>query len=453
MNHLDLLENIKKGEDSLNQFKIDVNNPDSLAAEIVSFLNARGGTIYIGVSDIGEVKGLSLADVRRINLLISNVASQHIRNPVSVVTENVALPDGGVVIVLRIPEGCDKPYFDKNGVIWLKEGADKRRAASREEIRRFFESSGQIHADERTTKATIRNLDVRRFKAFFERTYARPYPSRAADLPRILQNMNLASSDGCLNLAGVLLFGLNAEFIVPQFCVKAVRMNGTMPSATSYADSEDYSGTLSDIYDGVFAFIQRNMHKRQGEGGVNAPGESEIHPSVVEEVLVNALVHRDYFINAPIRVFVFDDRLEIISPGSLPNHLTVEKILSGNTNIRNPILASFVAKGILPYHGLGSGVMRAKEICPDIAFINDKSGVQFKVVVPRSRDATSVRTSALGTRETILAAFREDPTMSMRMLSARIGISLSSLQGHVAALKAQGSLAREGGTRGRWIAL
>ena len=76
-----------------------------------------------------------------------------------------------------------------------------------------------------------------------------------------------------------------------------------------------------------------------------------------EELLVNALVHRDYLVSASVRLFVFDNRIEIISPGHLPNNLTVEKIRTGNSNIRNPILVSYVAKGLLPYHGLGSGIV------------------------------------------------------------------------------------------------
>jgi ATP-dependent DNA helicase RecG len=75
-------------------------------------------------------------------------------------------------------------------------------------------------------------------------------------------------------------------------------------------------------------------------------------------LLVNALVHRDYFIQAPVRLFMLDNRAEIISPGNLPNHLTVEKIRAGNSVIRNPVLASYAAKGVLPYRGLGTGIRR-----------------------------------------------------------------------------------------------
>ena len=97
MKEEDLIKIAQKGEDSSNQFKCDVTSPDALAAEIVSLLNAKGGTIYLGISDNGEILGLGSEDIRRLNLMISNVAMQHIKNPVTVITENVLLANSRVV--------------------------------------------------------------------------------------------------------------------------------------------------------------------------------------------------------------------------------------------------------------------------------------------------------------------------------------------------------------------
>ena len=155
----DLLAQIALGEDSSRQFKADIRNAESLAAEMAAFANSAGGTILIGVADDGASPGLALDDVSRINQLISNAASQLVRSPLIVLTENVVLESGRVVIVLRVPAGLDKPYFDKNGVIWLKCGADKRRVNSKEELRRLFQISDQFHADELPTKAGIEALD------------------------------------------------------------------------------------------------------------------------------------------------------------------------------------------------------------------------------------------------------------------------------------------------------
>ena len=383
MNLNTLLAQITRGEDSTRQFKADVKNAESLASEMAAFANTNGGIIFIGVADDGSTPGLSVHDVARINQLISNAASHLVRSPLAVQTENVALENGRIVIVLTVPNGIDRPYFDKNGVIWLKAGADKRRVNSKEELRRLFQFTNQFHGDELPTRAGIDKLDKLRFRDFLRDVYKQEYPDSSDELIRLLQNMNLATDDGRLNLAGVLMFAERPEWIVPQFVVKAIRYPGNKIHATDYLDTEDFSGPLPKLFEGVLAFVMRNLHKVQAGRGVNAPGLPEIPEEVFEELLVNALVHRDYLVSAPIRLFVFDNRIEIISPGHLPNNLTVEKIRTGNSNIRNPILVSYIAKGLLPYHGLGSGIKRALEKWPTIDFIDDHDGCLFTATVHR----------------------------------------------------------------------
>ena len=255
--------------------------------------------------------------------------------------------------MLTVPKGMDKPYFDRNGVIWLKSGADKRRVNSKEELRRLFQSVDQFHADELPTKAGIDKLDKLRFRDFLRDVYHLAYPDTAQERLTLLQNMNLATDDGVLNLAGVLLFAERPEWIKPQFIVKAIRYPGNAIHASEYLDTEDFAGPLPKQFADALAFVMRNLRKVQAGQGVNAPGTPEIPPSVFEELLVNALAHRDYLVSAPIRLFIFDDRIEIVSPGHLPNNLTVAKIRTGNSNIRNPILVSYIAKGLLPYRGPG----------------------------------------------------------------------------------------------------
>lgn len=383
MNTQTLLQQIALGEDSTRQFKVDVTNGESLASEMVAFANSEGGTILIGVGDAGATPGLSPQDVARINQLIGNVSSQHVRSPIAVTTENVALDNGRIVIVLSVPKGIDKPYFDKSGVIWLKAGADKRRVNSREELRRFFQLSDQFHGDELPTKAGIDKLDALLFREFLRDHYKHEYPKTDTALLRLLQNMNLATDGGMLNLAGVLIFTERPEWIAPQFIVKAIRYPSNKIHATDYIDTEDFAGPLQKVFEDAMGFVMRNLHKLQAGRGINAPGQPEIPESVFEELLVNALVHRDYLVSAPIRLFIFDNRIEIISPGHLPNNLTEDKIRAGSSNIRNPILASYVAKGLLPYHGLGSGIQRALEFWPDIDFKSDYDGCLFTVTVHR----------------------------------------------------------------------
>ncbi|OQW99395.1 MAG: ATP-dependent DNA helicase RecG [Thiothrix lacustris] len=382
----ELKTQIALGEDSRRQFKQDISNTDALAAEMAAFANTDGGVIFLGVADDGTLPGLTLADVARLNQMISNAASQHIRSPLAVQTENIALGDGRLLIALTIPKGLDKPYFDRNGVIWLKSGADKRRVNSKEELRRLFQSVDLLHADEVPCKVGVEAIDSRSLADFLQATYGLDIPEKGADLLRLLQNMNLATGEGFLNLAGVLLFGKHPEWVKPAFIVKAVAFPGNVIESSSYVDSEDIGGRLRNVFDDTLRFIMRNLHKRQGQQSFNSVGEPEVPRLVFEELLVNALIHRDYFISAPIRVLVYVNRIEIISPGHLPNNLTVEKVKAGNSNLRNPILASFIAKKLLPYRGLGSGILRALEAWPQIDFQDDREGCLFTVTVWRPAD-------------------------------------------------------------------
>ncbi len=442
---------VSLGEDSRRQFKADLHNADSLAAEIAAFANADGGVIYIGVADNGSLPGLSNEDVSRINQLISNTASQHVRSPITVQTENILTDNNKIIIVLTVPKGIDKPYFDKNGVIWQKSGSDKRRVNSKEELRRLFQSVDQFHADELPTKAGVDKLDKLRFRDFLRDTYHQEFPDDPQSLTKLLQNMNLAADNGMLNLAGVLLFAEKPEWIKPQFIVKAIRYPGNDIHSTTYLDTEDFSGSLEKIFDDSLAFIMRNLHKVQAGRGVNSPGVPEIPESVFEELLVNALIHRDYLISAPIRIFIFDNRIEIISPGHLPNNLTVEKIIAGNSNIRNPILVSYISKGLLPYKGIGSGIRRALDDWQKIDFIDDREGNLFVGIVRRVRTKSSVQTSDKTSGKTpdkIIDQVRLDSHITISQLAAIIGVTGRSIERNIQKLQKHGQLKRIGGKKG-----
>ncbi len=472
----EIKKQILLGEDSHHQFKADIHNADSLASEMTAFANSDGGIIFIGVADDGSMPGLSSKDVGRINQLISNTASQHVRSPLTVQTENVPVENDRIVIILTVPKGLDKPYFDKNGVIWLKTGSDKRRVNSKEELRRLFQSVNQFHADELPTNAGLEKLDRLRFRDFLRDTFNQEFPDDLQDLTRLLQNMNLATDNGMLNLAGVLLFTEKPEWIKPEFIVKAIRYPGNDIHSTTYLDTEDFTGPLKKIYTDALAFIMRNLKKVQAAQDVNAIGKPEIPRIVFEELLVNALVHRDYLVSAAIRIFIFDNRIEIISPGSLPNNLTIEKIRTGNSNIRNPILASFIAKNILPYRGLGSGIRRVLEEWPDVEFIDDRDGCIFTVIVHRikmhNRKGDAPIKENKGAKEElkvqdvdadaplnalqgqILGLMRLTANISYDELSATIGKDRSTIMRNISKLKEAGLLQRIGSKKtGHWKVL
>lgn len=383
MEAIELIELIGRGEDGRTQFKQsqDVTNAQSLAGELAAFSNSKGGRILIGVSDDGTVTGVSQADVRRLNELLSNTATNNVRPAINLETENIATADG-LVVVVTVREGISKPYADNTGVFWVKSGADKRRVTSREEVQRMLQGADLVHADEVPVQgSTVADVDMDHFKTFFEKHYGEPLEDGAAPLTRLLENLNLAKAS-TLNLAGLLLFANNPQRYRPAFVVKAVCFVGNDPAGDRYRDSDDIGGCLRDLHARTMSFLLRNLRRVQAGQGFNTEGELEVSQAALEELVVNMLLHRDYFISAPWRVMIFDDRIELVSPGALPNNLTVEHIRNGVSNMRNPLIASFATKE-LPYRGIGTGIRRALAGIPELGLESDHERNLFMARIPR----------------------------------------------------------------------
>ncbi len=458
MNFEELKRMVENGEDSQHQFKRTIDNERSLSSEIVAMSNSEGGWILLGVSDEGECTGIESSDLKRINNVISNTSSQHIKGPVTIKSENISIGQGKVVVCLRVLEGIDKPYFDNEGIIWLKVGADKRRINSKEELRRFFQMSDQIHADETPTKATIDAIHFQYFSRFLEGFFGQSLPNEKEKKQLLLENLGLLKNN-YLNLAGLLLFGDKPQLYKPSFIVKSIFFPGTTNDMDHYLDKEDHEGYLYEVFQGSIGFIMRCLPKMQTGRSVNSPSAPEISRIVFEELLVNALVHRDYFCQSPIRIFVYQDRIEIISPGSLPNHLTVQKIKSGISIIRNPILCSYMSKGILPYSGLGTGIQRALEKYPHISFLNDKHLHQFKVVIHRRNQIQYSTETLNGTKNdtlkditlSLIRVLQEDPTASYEEIAHRLHKGRSTIYRTIVQLRKEKKIRRKGSKKtGYW---
>ncbi len=375
-----LLKLIGGGETSRVQFKENITNPLSAAQELVAFANTEGGQIIVGVADkTGAITGLSFEDIQRISSLLVNAASEGVKPPLTIKTESIEI-SGKKVLVVTVPSGAHKPYKDKDGLIFVKNGPDKRKVTSNEEMARLLQASGDLYAEEMPLPFTIADeLDAREFRQFFEEKYQNPLDE--ADLPRLLANLRLAEGDR-LNVAGALLFAKHPEKVIPQFFISAVWFAGTDIAGEKYHGSEDIRGTLPQLYQRGLDFMKRALNRPQNGKDFNTLGDLEIPEVVLKELLVNALIHRDYFIRDSIKIFVFDDRIEIRSPGKLPNNLTEAQIRAGIRRSRNTILAS-LAPDVLPYRGIGSGILRSLKAWPHIEFVNDKDAEQFTVVIRR----------------------------------------------------------------------
>lgn len=252
-----------------------------------------------------------------------------------------------------------------------------------DELARLMRSGGSLYAEEMLIHGSgIEDIDMEQFDFFIRKKYNKTIAELNVDLKQILENLGL-SKNNLLTLTGLLLFSKKRHIQRPQFSVQCVSADGSLINF-SFRDNEPvFDGTLSEVLQKTLDFIGRSMKKVPEGPGFNSFPKWEIPYAVFEELIVNALVHRDYFISSTIKVLIYGDRVEIISPGKLPNSLTLENIKNGVSVARNPILLS-AAQFVLPYKGLGTGIIRSYSLYPDIQLINDVELNQFKVIIART---------------------------------------------------------------------
>jgi len=377
ISNIDLIDIIKAGENSRVEFKQDTIHQDSLLQKIVAFANTEGGIIIFGIQDhTYQIIGLSIKRLDDIDKQVANITNDLIRPFLQIITDTPLIDDKRLLII-SIPKGSNKPYNTK-GAIYIRQGTTKRLLSDKDEILRLYQSTGNLYADEMLVENTsIKDLDLDKIKK-----YLSAQKKNISNIDeRLLINLSVLKSEK-VTLGGLLFFGKNPQQYKPVFLIKAVSFFGNSIGGKDYRESLNIQGTIPELFDAGIRFFKNNLkHTQQGQN-FNSVGILEISQVAIEETLQNALVHRDYLRNSPIRLLIFDNRIEIISPGKLPNNLTVENIKLGNAVARNNLLVTYCSK-IMTYRGFGSGIIRSLEEQPNIEFVNDVDGEQFIVKIPR----------------------------------------------------------------------
>lgn len=379
MDSIELLRIISAGENSTVEFKQEKIHSESLVQEIVAFANTEGGIIIFGIEDnSNNVIGLSKEQADEIDKQLANLTIDLIKPYLQIIT-STTMVENKLMLVVKVPKGDNKPYNTK-GAIFVRQASTKRLLTDKDEILRLYQVSGSLYADEmQVSGASFTDVDMDKVRSYLIRQNINN--KDVVIDKRLLSNLGALKED-VLTLGGLLFFGKEPQRFKPVFVIKAVSFFGNSIGGSDYRSSVDIEGTIPELFDKGMEFFKSNLkHTQQGQN-FNSTGILEVAEVALEELLQNALVHRDYLRNAPVRVLIFDNRVEIISPGKLPNSLTVENIKMGNAVARNSLLVSYCSK-VMNYRGLGSGITRALEVQPNIEFINDVEGEQFKVIIPR----------------------------------------------------------------------
>ena len=403
----DILKQINAGEVSGVQFKERILDKYDIACELVAFSNSHGGKLVVGIKDkTGETNALSYSEVQETTNLLSDIASENVVPSILIKIDTVEVEDGNLVVA-TVKEGLNKPYHDNKGIVWVKNGADKRKVFDNAELAEMMTDCGSFAPDEAGVRdATVNDLDATTIKQFLGNRFDRVLEKKGLtgdafneasldmicsaiakghDCEKILRNLRFIRPDGTLTVAAMLLFGKYTQRWMPMMTAKCICFAGNSVGSKVFRDKvndADMEGNLLHQYDTIMDFFTRNLHNVQVEDEFNSMGKLEIPYTSLVEFTVNSLVHRSLNMKAPVRIFIFDNRVEIHSPGALPNGLTIDDIKAGTSMPRNTFLFNN-AIYLLPYTGVGSGITRALDEDINVTFMNNDKAQEFVITVWR----------------------------------------------------------------------
>jgi len=358
MTKTELLELLKNGENSGVEFKRDVVENHKLARELVAFLNLEGGIVLLGIEEDGTVFGTSRPNLEE---WVAELCRVKIEPPIIPHLSWLrAVEPEKDVLVVSVSQGPDKPYgrvHDNRRTYFIRVGSASREA-SREELERMFQASGRVRYGLKPVPgATLDDLDRRRLRDYFIRVLGGSVPDDAAieEWERLLRNLDLMTVSAGRTVAtidGMLLFGRTPRRFLPQSGIRALSYPGATPDYAARADEElrgalvplcaaNGSITESGLVEQALDFVNRNTEPAAYiEGGQRI--DRPVYPSaVLREGIVNALVHRDYSVaGSDITLAIYSDRVEIQSPGRLPNTVTLEGMKAGMRYARNQTLVN-----------------------------------------------------------------------------------------------------------------
>ena len=391
----ELLEKISLGEDSLLELKevrfvgerVSAPHRDGLADELSAMANGRGGVCVLGVDDrTHEIIGIPPERLDDVERFVSELCHDSVEPPLIVYVEKVLLPTelGAELPVLKI----DVPkslFVHRSPGGYFHRIASSKRQMSPEYLARLFQQRSQarlIRFDEQVVSdATMADLDealCERFRTSLSRTEPR-------DL--LLQKLRMArrDEDGVVrpSVAGVLLGSRDPRAFIPNAFIQAVAYRGTsaIPGAGAQPyqlDAKDCAGPLDRQVIDALRFVAANMkvYATKALGREDLP---QFDLTAVFEALVNAVVHRDYTIyGSKIRLRLFSDRLELSSPGALPNTMTIESLPLLQA-ARNEVLSSLLAR--LPVAAVDGGAARLDS--PRTTYM-DRRGEGVPTILERS---------------------------------------------------------------------
>jgi predicted HTH transcriptional regulator len=357
MTEQEWLNLITQGEGQTVEFKREWTS--EIAAELVSFANSRGGVLLVGVDDqTRDIVGVRPDEWARLETSLAT-ACNNCKPPLRPTIEAVSV-SGQRLLVARIERSLDV-HSTSDGVTWLRVGSTKQRATP-DELNRLLQDRGKLQTDEFPVEgAQFSDLQADKIMRYLEQR-ASPFASRLANgrpLTTIATSLGLARPQGDRSvptMAGLLFFGHYPQQFIVHSALTALRFQGNDIAGRVVLDRANLEGTLDEIVQAAVAFVGRNMKvaRHIGARSLELP---EYPLNAVKEAIVNAVIHRDYTTSGrTVLLRMFDERLELESPGSLSGTLTLAT-LSIHHFARNRRLAR-IAQELGLAEQAGTGIPR-----------------------------------------------------------------------------------------------
>ena len=361
MDLLELQQRIAKWEDLHTEFKELPVHEDDLSASLVAFANTDGGQLILGVTNNRQIKGVANPD--RAMQRTDQIAYNNCEPPLTIIQETIQAEGGEIVIAVNIPKGDQRPYRTNRGVYYIRTTSG-RQQASRQELLRLFQATESLYYDETPVlRASMTDLDDRAFDRFLQQAFQRPLDQFEIGYERLLKNMGYVQTQDQKDfptVAALLFFGREPQRFLPQAHISAARIPGLDFTAPP-SDAKTGTGTLPEMLEDIARFLRVHLQTPHVIQSFESEPRPELPEEALREFLVNALAHRDYTVTAPVRVFIFDNRVEVRTPGGLPNTVTIEAIRLGAAHVlRNPSIYTLFSRwGLVT--GIGTGIYRAIE--------------------------------------------------------------------------------------------
>ncbi len=361
MKQAELKSRIDTWEDLHTEFKQWPIHPDDLAVALVAFANTDGGQLILGVDKNHKLLGIE--DTDRVMRDIDNIAANNCEPPITIVQEvlsskartapkkssTIKAAEKKSVIVVNIPKGDMRPYRTNRGLFYIRTTSG-RRQASREELLRLFQATESLYYDETPLlRCGLVDLDLSAVDDYLETTGQSELKDNRE---QVLESWGMLAK-GHPTIAGMIFFGRKPQQHLPFAQINAARFLGVDSSVDPF-DRKDFTGRLLEVLDQAERFLYLHLRIPHEIRGFEPEPKPELPKEALREALVNAVAHRDYTIHGPIRLFIFDDRIEIHTPGKPPNTVTEAAMRAGAHVVRNPRLyARLSDAGLVTRAGTG----------------------------------------------------------------------------------------------------